>query len=56
MITEPSPFPTPLIEQGRIDALVSDGPAGALALAGVAVAIVVGMWFAFYFLVFLPRT
>ncbi len=56
MITEPSHFLTPLDEQKRIEAIVSDGPAGALALAGVAVALVVGMWFAFYFLVFLPRT
>jgi hypothetical protein len=30
-------------------------PTGAVALCGVAVAIVVGIWIAFYFLAFLPR-
>jgi hypothetical protein len=33
----------------------SAGPTGALALCGIAVALVVGMWLAFYFLAFLPR-
>jgi len=33
----------------------SSGPTGALALCGIAVALVVGMWLAFYFLAFLPR-
>jgi hypothetical protein len=42
-------------EQARIDAIVSQGPGGAIALAGVATAVVIGLWFAFYFLVFLPR-
>jgi hypothetical protein len=31
------------------------GPTGALALCGTAVAIVVGIWLAFYFFAFLPR-
>jgi hypothetical protein len=31
-------------------------PIGAAALAGVATAIVLAMWFAFYFLVFTPRS
>ena len=30
-------------------------PTGALALCGIAVALVMGIWFAFYFLAFLPR-
>lgn len=42
-------------EQARIDAIVEKGPAGAFAIAGVATAIVVAIWFAFYFLVYLPR-
>ena len=42
-------------DQRQVDAIVSRGPAGALALAGTAVALVVAMWFAFYFFVFLPR-
>ncbi|CAN7545295.1 hypothetical protein LJR230_003760 [Trinickia sp. LjRoot230] len=39
----------------RVDEIVRSGPAGALAVAGIATAIVVALWFAFYFLVFLPR-
>jgi hypothetical protein len=31
------------------------GPKGALALCGTAVAIVLGIWLAFYFFAFLPR-
>lgn len=42
-------------EQGAIDAIVRSGPHGALALAGVATAIVLAIWFAFYWLVFVPR-
>ncbi len=42
-------------EQGRIDAIVARGPSGAFAVAGVATAIVIAMWFAFYFFVYLPR-
>jgi hypothetical protein len=38
-----------------VDEIVRDGPHGALALAGAATAVVIGLWFAFYFLVFLPR-
>ena len=39
----------------RIDEIVRAGPSGAIAVAGIATAIVVALWFAFYFLVFLPR-
>lgn len=42
--------------QQRVDDIVSRGPGGALALAGTATAIVLLIWFAFYFFVFLPRT
>jgi hypothetical protein len=38
-----------------VDAIVSRGPRGALALAGIATFIVVALWFAFYLLVFMPR-
>jgi len=41
--------------QQRVDAIVAQGPGGAFALAGVAVAIVLALWFAFYFLVFVAR-
>ncbi len=39
----------------RVDRIVEDGPRGALALAGIATALVVAMWLAFYLLVFMPR-
>jgi hypothetical protein len=42
-------------EAERVDEIVRSGPAGAIAVAGIATAIVVALWFAFYFLVFLPR-
>ena len=48
-----TPGEPPLAE--RVDKIVHEGPGGALALAGIATAIVMVIWFAFYFLVFLPR-
>ncbi|MGF6636620.1 hypothetical protein [Paraburkholderia sp. 35.1] len=42
-------------EADRVEQIVSSGPRGAIAVAGIATAIVIGMWYAFYFLVFLPR-
>ena len=39
----------------QVDAIVSRGPAGAFAVAGVATAIVIALYFAFYFFVYLPR-
>jgi hypothetical protein len=41
-------------EAERVDEIVRCGPRGAIALAGVATALVIGMWYAFYFLVYLP--
>jgi hypothetical protein len=35
--------------------IVSRGPSGAFAVAGVATAIVVAIYFVFYFFVYLPR-
>ncbi|SAK57165.1 hypothetical protein AWB81_01594 [Caballeronia arationis] len=42
-------------DEAAVDEIVASGPTGAIALASIATAIVVGLWFAFYFLVFLPR-
>ncbi|WP_207001897.1 hypothetical protein [Trinickia mobilis] len=42
-------------EAERVDEIVRRGPRGAIAVAGIATAIVIGLWYAFYFLVFLPR-
>jgi len=38
-----------------VDAIVRSGARGAVVLAGIATAIVIALWFAFYFLVFVPR-
>ena len=54
--SSPPPSPTPGSEEERVDAIVRTGPGGAIAVAGVATAIVVALWFAFYLLVFLPRS
>jgi hypothetical protein len=45
----------PETEDARIDEIVRSGPKGAVVVAGIATAIVIALWFAFYFLVFLPR-
>jgi hypothetical protein len=42
-------------EDDAVRRIVSSGAGGAIALAGIATAIVVAIWFAFYLLVFLPR-
>ena len=39
----------------RVGRIVAAGPRGALVLAGIATAIVIAIWFAFYLFVFLPR-
>jgi hypothetical protein len=41
--------------QAEVEEIVSRGPGGAFAVAGVATAIVVVIFFLFYLLVFLPR-
>jgi hypothetical protein len=46
---------SPEIEDARIDEIVRSGPRGAVVVAGIATAIVIALWFAFYFMVFLPR-
>jgi hypothetical protein len=42
-------------QDGKLDAIVQTGARGAAALAGIATAIVIGLWLAFYVLVFLAR-
>jgi hypothetical protein len=39
----------------QVDDIVAKGPAGAFAVAGIATAIVVIIYFAFYFFIYLPR-
>ena len=55
-MSHPQPYvPDTSSEDERVERIVREGPRGAIAVAGVATAIVVGLWFAFYFCVFLPR-
>ncbi len=45
----------PGLHDEAVDGIVRAGAGGAIALAGVATAVVIALWFAFYFLVFVPR-
>jgi hypothetical protein len=42
-------------QDANLNAILRSGARGAVVLAGVATAIVVAIWFAFYLLVFVPR-
>jgi len=56
MILEPPESDaSPAEQQRRIDAIVARGPGGTFAVAGVAVALVLAMWLAFYLFVFVAR-
>jgi hypothetical protein len=54
--SSPSPTPASSSEEGAVEGIVRSGPGGAIAVAGIATAIVVALWFAFYLFVFLPRS
>jgi hypothetical protein len=54
IVSQDSPS-SPETEDARIDEIVRSGPKGAVVVAGIATAIVIALWFAFYFMVFLPR-
>ena len=57
MINSSPPRATTLgSEEERIDAIVRSGPGGAVAVAGIATAVVIALWIAFYLFVFLPRS
>jgi hypothetical protein len=56
MINSSSPPATSGSEDEAVETIVRAGPGGAVAVAGVATAIVVALWFAFYLFVFLPRS
>jgi len=55
MINTDLPEQTETTADDRVERIVAAGPGGALMVAGIATALVVGMWFAFYLFVFLPR-
>jgi hypothetical protein len=42
-------------DDAKVEEIVRSGPRGAFAVAGVATAIVVAIFFLFYFFVFIPR-
>ena len=42
-------------EDAAVEEILSRGPSGTFAVAGLATAIVVAIFFLFYFLVYLPR-
>jgi hypothetical protein len=54
IVSQDAPSP-PEAEDARIDEIVRSGPRGAIVIAGIATAVVVALWFAFYLMVFLPR-
>jgi hypothetical protein len=54
--SSPPPTVASQTEEQSVETIVRAGPSGALAVAGIATAIVVALWFAFYLLVFLPRS
>lgn len=50
-----APRPVDHDEDAEVDEIVSRGPVGTFAVAGIATAIVVALYFAFYFFIYLPR-
>jgi hypothetical protein len=54
-MTPPPEIPREQATSDSVEEIVGRGPAGAFAVAGIATAIVVAMYFAFYFFVYLPR-
>jgi len=46
---------TPASSPESVEAVAGHRPRGALVVSAIAVAVVVAIWFAFYFLAFLPR-
>ena len=42
-------------DHAKVDEIVSSGPTGAFAVAGIATAVVVAIYFAFYVFIYLPR-
>jgi hypothetical protein len=53
--TEPDETGPDRSQDEAVDGIVRMGAPGAAALAGIATAIVIGLWIAFYVLVFVPR-
>ena len=43
------------VDEARLAQVIAEVPKGSAIVAGTAVAIVIAIWFAFYFFAFLPR-
>ena len=48
-------MPDPHDQDAAVERIVNEGPSGAFAVAGVATALVVAIYLAFYFFAYLPR-
>ena len=55
MTTPQTPHPDQSADDAAVEEIVSRGPAGTFAVAGLATAIVFAIFLAFYFFVYLPR-
>jgi hypothetical protein len=53
--SEPEGYPPTEAQDEVVDVIVRSGARGAVLLAGLTTAAVVGLWIAFYLLVFVPR-
>jgi hypothetical protein len=49
-------MPGPDGDDAAVEAIVATGAGGAAMLAGLSTAAVIGLWIAFYLLVFVPRS
>ena len=47
--------PSPAADDNAVERIAASGPRGALIVAGIATAVVMLLWLAFYLFVFLPR-
>jgi hypothetical protein len=53
---EPPTSRTEDAENAAVETILGTGASGAKMLAGVATAVVIGLWLVFYFYVFVPRS
>jgi hypothetical protein len=53
--SEPNPTLAQTGDEEAVHQAVAAGSGGALALAGIATAVVLALWFTFYLFVFVPR-
>ena len=54
--SDPETGEAPAADEAAVRRIVGAGAGGAVAVAGIATAIVIAIWLAFYLLVFMPRT